>query len=144
MKSLRRYLVTLMATTSLVTIVLLVTGWGSAIAAQVSSVVVTNSASQPVPVAQQGTASVNVANTVQVNPGVVSTKAADNPAFQAFKTKGLAAESNGGEGLLDTNTYTVPAGKELVVESVSFRYLMPSSESPTEIEIESGGVASPN
>src|SRR4051794_36286656 len=47
---------------SVATVVLLVTGWGSAVAANVSSVLVTNRPSNPVPVQQQGTADVNVTN----------------------------------------------------------------------------------
>jgi hypothetical protein len=111
-------------------------------AAPITNVFVTNDSSHPVPVHEQGTANVNVGNTVQVNPGVVSTKATDNPAFQAFKTKGLFAEGTD-TGLLYTPTYTVPVGKELVVESVSYSFTMPASESPTEVFIASGGAANP-
>src|SRR2546421_1427840 len=48
---------------SVATLLLLVTGWGSALAANMSSVFVTNTASNPMPVQQQGTASVEVTNT---------------------------------------------------------------------------------
>jgi hypothetical protein len=44
----------------LVMAILLATGWGSAVAAQISSVFVTNDAAHPVPVHEQGTANVNV------------------------------------------------------------------------------------
>jgi hypothetical protein len=47
---------------ALVVAVVLATGSGSAVAAQISSVFVTNDAAHPVPVHEQGTASVNVAN----------------------------------------------------------------------------------
>lgn len=53
----------------LVMAILLATGWGSAVAAQVSNVFVTNDAAHAVPVQQQGTANVNVTNGVSVTPG---------------------------------------------------------------------------
>ncbi len=53
MKRLHRWTVTLLATAALVTIVVLATGSGSAVAAKVDSVFVTNTSSDPVPVAQQ-------------------------------------------------------------------------------------------
>ena len=74
MQKLRKWSATLVATTALVTIVLLVTGWGSAFAGGVSSILVANDASHPVPVAisstvpvhEQGTAAVNVTNSAPV------------------------------------------------------------------------------
>lgn len=74
MQKLRKWSATLLATTVLVTIVLLVTGWGSAFAGGLSSILVANDASHPVPVAisstvpvhEQGTAAVNVTNTAPV------------------------------------------------------------------------------
>jgi hypothetical protein len=69
-------------------------------------VTVANTPSNPVPVQQQGTA------TVRVDPStVVQTSAADNAAFQPV----LLYQDNCGGDL-----YTVPAGKELVVDDVSF------------------------
>jgi hypothetical protein len=70
MKRLRSYALSLVAATSLVTVVLLVTGWDSAVASHLSSVIVTNTATNPVqvqavgtvPVHEQGTANVNVTN----------------------------------------------------------------------------------
>jgi hypothetical protein len=46
----------------LVLAILLATGWGTAVAAQISNVFVTNDATHPVPVQEQGTANVNVTN----------------------------------------------------------------------------------
>ncbi len=113
---------TLVATTSLVTIVLLVTGWGSAVAAQVTSVLVTNTASQPVPVQavgtvpvdEQGTASVNVTNTsVPVHEqGTATVRAADNPAFTPF-----TAQVGTGSG--ESSFFSVPQGKRLVIQAVA-------------------------
>ncbi len=54
---------TVVTMVSVATVALLITGWGSALAANVSSVFVTNTASNSVPVQQQGTASVNITNT---------------------------------------------------------------------------------
>jgi hypothetical protein len=47
---------------SVTTVVLLVTGWGSAVAANVNSVFVSNTPANPVPVRQQGIAEVRVTN----------------------------------------------------------------------------------
>ena len=64
-------------TAALVTVIFLATGWGSAVASNISSVFVTNTAADPVPVQatgtvpvhEQGTANVNVTNTsVAVSP----------------------------------------------------------------------------
>jgi hypothetical protein len=63
MRRLGRWGMTVVTMVSVATLVLFITGWGSALAANVSSVFVTNTASNPVPVQQQGTASVNVTNT---------------------------------------------------------------------------------
>ncbi len=52
----------------LVMAILLATGWSSAVAAQISNVFVTNDASHPVPVHEQGTASVNVTNSSLRSP----------------------------------------------------------------------------
>ena len=57
MRKARKYALTLLATTSLVTVVLLVTGWDSAAADKISSVFVANTAADPVPVS--GNVSVN-------------------------------------------------------------------------------------
>jgi hypothetical protein len=69
-------------------------------------VTVGNTPSNPVPVQQQGTATVT---------GTVKTSAADNPAFQP-----VAKDcDHGGTGSANCDLYTVPSGKELVVTLVS-------------------------
>jgi len=125
-KGLRRYAMTLVAVASLVTIVLLVTGWGAAwgkgLATPFRNVVVTNTSANPVPVQatgtlevqatgtvpvhEQGTASVNVTNTsVPVHEqGIASVQQAGTPTTVHFS---------------NLTTYTVPAGKRLVIEYVS-------------------------
>lgn len=47
---------------ALVLTILLATGWGTAVAAQITNVFVTNDTTHPVPVHEQGTANVNVTN----------------------------------------------------------------------------------
>ena len=63
MRKVRKYALTLLATASLVTVVLLVTGWDSAAADKVSSVFVTNTPTDPVPVS----GSVAVSGSVSVS-----------------------------------------------------------------------------
>jgi hypothetical protein len=60
MKSFRSYVAAGLGFATLVTIIFLATGWGSAVAAQITSVLVTNDVSHPVPVHEQGIANVNV------------------------------------------------------------------------------------
>ena len=62
MRMLARWGMTVAMIVSVATVVLLVTGWGSAVAANVGSVFVANQASNPVPVRQQGIADVKVTN----------------------------------------------------------------------------------
>jgi hypothetical protein len=90
----------------------------------------------PLPVQQQGTATVNVSNTplpvtgtVKIDPtantvqlggtATVHTQAADNPAFEPV---GGGASLNAGDGdvIFSGFAYTVPAGKELVIQSATF------------------------
>jgi hypothetical protein len=78
MRKLRRYALTLLATTSLVTIVLLVTGWDSALADKVQSVLVANTASDPVPV----NGSVAVSNLPATQPVSGSVSVSNLPATQ--------------------------------------------------------------
>jgi hypothetical protein len=149
-KRLRKYGMTLVATTSLVTVVLLVTGWGSAVAAQVTSVFITNTgASQAVPVQavgtvpvhEQGTANVNVTNTtVPVHEqGTATVSVSGTPSVNVSNTtvpvheQGTAAVRSGneevsvhdqiengtGNSCIDNSVYTVPAGKELVLEYIA-------------------------
>jgi hypothetical protein len=100
------------------------------------SVTVANSSSNPVPVEQQGTATVNVNNssvpvtgTVKIDPtgntvqlggtATVNTQAADNPAFQPARGDVVLTMVDGQQDAGDV-AYTVPAGKELVIQSASF------------------------
>jgi hypothetical protein len=62
LRGLKKYAIGAGAMLVLVIAVVLATGSGAAVAAQISSVFVTNDTSHPVPVHEQGTASVNVTN----------------------------------------------------------------------------------
>jgi hypothetical protein len=127
-KRLWRYGVTLAMTTSLVTIVLLVTGWGSAMAAQITNVLVSNTSANPVPVQAVGTLPVHEQGTANVAvSGVVATKASDNPAIQPAEetelfTVGLGATGGGG------TVYTVPTGKRLVIETATVIAQLPAGQ----------------
>ena len=76
------------------------------------TVTVGNGVADPVPVQQQGAATVTVSNTVR-------TAAADNPAFQAVNTSVHLSASPGGALDFDATIYTVPSGKELVITELS-------------------------
>jgi hypothetical protein len=111
MNSFKSYLTAGIGFAMMVTIIFLATGWGSAVAAQISSVFVTNDASHPVPVAQQGTANVNVTNsTVPVHEqGTATVQQAGTPVHFELRER----QTFGG------NTYTVPAGKRLVIQYIN-------------------------
>jgi hypothetical protein len=121
MSRLGRWAVTVLTMISVATVVLLVTGWGSAFAASVSSVLVTNKPSNPVPVQQQGTADVNVTNTtpmsvksgdvasvlgqggdVAVSPGQRLTLNPDAEDVSAYREVTLYLEFVGGDFNTDT------------------------------------------
>lgn len=74
----------MVAMVSLATVLLLVTGWGSAVAAQVSQVFVTNTASNPVPVAQQGVVTAHVDNSTLTTVPTLPTATYDDVAVGAF------------------------------------------------------------
>jgi len=67
MKAFWRYVMAGIGFAMLVTIVLLATGWGSAVAANVSRVLITNTARKPVPVTPTGTVPVHEQGTANVN-----------------------------------------------------------------------------
>ena len=67
-------------------------------------------------------------NTVQLDPStVLKTTAADNPAFQPVHGQLDAFFPDGQTGAA-TTAYTVPAGKELVIEQASFDAALPTGE----------------
>jgi hypothetical protein len=119
----------LLAAAAVVLIVqtLMTTGAGHALARDIQAVLVTNTPSDPVPVAVQGTA--NIAGTIGVDPARnvvrVASSAADpllvrdaDDAQQPFQRGAFvivaAGASNGSQRI------TVPPGKRLVLEYVSF------------------------
>jgi hypothetical protein len=112
-------------------------------------VTVGNDTSNPVPVQQQGTATVNVNNTplpvqqqgtatVNVNnaslpvTGTVKTMAGDNPAFQPI-TQQCSASANFEAACV---LYTVPSGKELVVTSVSADGQFQAGATPSRVAVQ--------
>lgn len=66
MSKFRRWSLTVVTMASVATLVLLVTGWGSAMASSVQSVIVANTASNPVPVTPTGTVPVHEQGTAKV------------------------------------------------------------------------------
>jgi hypothetical protein len=117
-------------------------------------VTVGNGASNPVPVQQQGTATVNVSNssvpvtgTVKIDPtgntvqlggtATVHTQAADNPAFTPVHLN-QAVNFAAGEALESETPYVVPDGKELVIQQVSFEGHLPSGENIIQMTITTG------
>jgi hypothetical protein len=97
------------------------------------TVTVANTPSSPVPVQQEGTATVNVSNTSLPVTGTVTTKSGDNPAFQPISADcGIDAV----EGVAECNIYEVPAGKELVVTSVSVKATLPTGQAPQDVDFE--------
>jgi hypothetical protein len=101
----RKYAVTLLASTSLVTIVLLVTGWGSAVAAQTSTtgVRVVNTPLQPVPVKAQGTVpvagTVNVGNLPSTQAVTGTVNVGNLPSAQATTSADTTTAIGGGSGV---------------------------------------------
>jgi hypothetical protein len=91
------------------------------------TVTVGNTADAPVPVQQQGAAIVNVSNpslpvtgTVKIDPtgNTVKTNQADNPAFSPAQGSAEVNVFGGNSG--QASAYTVPVGKELVIQNVTF------------------------
>jgi hypothetical protein len=82
------------------------------------TVVVDNTATNPVPVQQQGTATVTFANSA------IKTSAADNPAFQPVVVNKGTDDSL---GVIFEDLYTVPAGKELVITNISAQVGVPQA-----------------
>jgi hypothetical protein len=102
-------------------------GTGRVVADAVKDVIVANTVANPVPTTIQGTlpaisGNVAVTNTPTVNVGSIPTfvvQSRDEPArqpFQHFGTFQIEAPAFGGN-----DSFTVPAGKRLVIEYVSFR-----------------------
>jgi hypothetical protein len=76
-------------------------------------VVVVNTAAQPVPTSVQGTVNASV-------QGTVSVKSVDQPALQPFADiKSLSLDDGEAQGFIDFDP--VPAGKRLVIETVTAR-----------------------
>jgi hypothetical protein len=108
MSRLGRWGVTVVTMVSVATVVLLVSGWGSALAANVSSVFVTNTASNPVPVHEYGTANVKVTNTTPLPVSETNTDANGNLKVHEQGTANVAQSGTWNVGI--TGTPTVKSG----------------------------------
>ncbi len=117
----RRYALAAVTTAAGAAVALLVTGWGTAVAANISSVFVTNDSSHAIPVAQQGTAEVNVTNTtVPVHEqGTVMTHPATPNAFSLRSHSAFP---------LDDCSPNLPAGTTWHISSLSFANVAPVSQ----------------
>ena len=87
----------------LVMAILLASGWGSAVAAQITSVFVNNDAAHPVPVHEQGTASVDVAGSVRTEEGIPARQFSEQ--LESFDAPILGPD---------------PAGQNYAITSVTF------------------------
>ena len=105
----------------LVMAILLTTGWGSAVAAQITNVFVTNDAAHAVPVAVQGTTP--VAGTVNV------AKNSTDYAPYEHATRLIQSTNTCSEFTCGISFPAVPAGKRLVITYASARYAMGSGGS---------------
>jgi hypothetical protein len=127
---------------TIATMVLLVTGWGSAVASNISSVFVTNTSSNPVPITpigtvpvhEQGTANVNVVNTTSLPVHDTNTDENGNikvheqgVATVQFKDPVLTVEAAGtpvnaeiyNAGHTGDQDYVVPDGKVFVIDYIN-------------------------
>jgi hypothetical protein len=97
------------------------------LAAPTPMVIVSNTSTNPVPVQQQGAATVNVNNTSLPVSGTVKTSALDNPAFHPISaTEGSTLGD--GQGSTAVVVYTVPSGKEFVITGISAEIQTASSQ----------------
>jgi hypothetical protein len=103
-RGLKKYAIGAGGMLMLVVGLLLATGWGSAVAAQITSVVVTNDTAHPVPVHEQGTASVNVTS------GQLTAKSAATPTTRTVSGEGFAD--------LVTIVPAVPAGQRFILKNL--------------------------
>jgi hypothetical protein len=85
-------------------------------------------ANSPPPVVKPEKQPVDV-QVINTEAAPVQTQDVDNPAFQPFQLSQILTFP---VGLLGSNAdFTVPAGKRLVIEFVSFQLTMPSGQKPT-------------
>jgi hypothetical protein len=114
MQRLRRWGLTLVAAFSLMATLLLLTGWGSAAAAKIDSVFISNSAANPVPVREQAVdANGNIKVAVQNSP------APGQPFQKRLSTSGQSGDFD------VSASFTVPAGKRLIIQFASASVTLP-------------------
>ena len=108
MRGLGNWVATVATTLSVATVVLLVTGWGSAVAANVGSVFVANQASNPVPVRQQGISDVKVTNAAAMPVEETNTDGNGNIKVHEQGTANVSQSGTWNVGV--TGTPTVKSG----------------------------------
>lgn len=128
MSKLRRWGLTVVTMASVATLVLLVTGWGSAMASSVSSVLVANTASNPAQVHEAGTANVHVTNTDASGNIKVAEQGTPNVSVQNFPSSQTVNGSVSVSNFPDAATTTEIAGDETVVSANSSAELVPLTD----------------
>ena len=109
----RRYTTTGVGFAALVTLVLLATGWGSAAASSISSVLVTNTANNPIPVTPTGTVPVHEQSTAKVaeqnldGNGNIKVHEQGTANVNVAGTPSVALASSGNTVKIDSNQNTV-------------------------------------
>jgi hypothetical protein len=103
-----KWAATVVTMVSVTTVVLLATGWGSAVAANVNSVFVTNQSSNPVPVRQQGPAEVKVTNSAPLPVRETNTDGNGNIKVHEQGTAKVSQSGTWSVGI--TGTPTVKSG----------------------------------
>lgn len=128
MARLGRWGATVVTMVSVATAVLLATGWGSAVAANVGSVFVANTPSNPVPVHEQGTANVKVTNTTPLAVGETNTDANGNIKVHEQGTANVAITGTPTVKSGDTAAILDQSGGDVTVSPGQRLTLNPNSE----------------
>jgi len=103
----------------LVVALLLVTGWGTAVAAQISSVFVANTSSNPIPVQAVGTLPVHEQGAANVNVQNLPATQQTRDVLSAGQDPVTFGTSSAVSGIPQAMTPTVPSGKRLIVTWVA-------------------------
>lgn len=156
MKRFKRYLVAVAGLLGLVSAILLVTGWSSAVASNISSVFVTNSASNPVPVngtvkvdstaaspvLVSGAVSLSGSPSVKIDPSGDVVDLADHLG-QAFDSDVRFSLTDGVPVM--TKFFSVPFGKVFVIQHVNAEAdVAPGDGAELQLELRSVQDSAPN
>jgi hypothetical protein len=141
MKRLTRTVIVLVGLAGSIGLVLLTTGWGSAVASNISGVLVTNSSSNPLPVngtvtiggsptvhlAGDSTVSVGNAPLVRIDPNSNVVQVAPVVPFSESSIQGSVTMSGTGQ---ENFTFQVPAGQVFVLQHISAEISVPPGQTP--------------